>query len=314
MRITNSMMVTTFLNNMNNNMLKMDKYNNQLSTGKKISRLSDDTVGVISSLTARSRLNAYKQYQENLVDARNWVDQAETAIGEINSMMTTIRENVVYAATDVKNDVDKANIGRLVSEFKDHIFQSGNVTMGNMYLFGGFNTTSTPFTKDANGKIFYNGLDLTDTSPTNVAKIDAEKSQKMEFEIGFNLMMDVTFTGPEIMGTGENNIFKVLGDLENDLANGAGAEVLTNYLDKIDNIQANLLDKMVSVGARSNKLDNLEDRYAQDVINYTAIKSNIEDADPAEVIMNFKMAEAVYRQSLSVGARIIQPTLMDYLR
>jgi flagellar hook-associated protein 3 FlgL len=58
----------------------------------------------------------------------------------------------------------------------------------------------------------------------------------------------------------------------------------------------------------------LEIRYAQDEINYTQMMSDAEDVDFAEVIMNQKMAEAVYQAALSAGARVIQPTLMDFLR
>ena len=55
-------------------------------------------------------------------------------------------------------------------------------------------------------------------------------------------------------------------------------------------------------------------RYSLDAINYEAIRSNIEDIDQAQTIMNYKYSEAIFKQALASGAQIIQPTLMDFLR
>jgi len=71
---------------------------------------------------------------------------------------------------------------------------------------------------------------------------------------------------------------------------------------------------MAELGGRQNRLDLIEDRYGQDVINYTQMISDVEDLDQAEAIMWYSMQEAVYRAALSVGSRVIQPTLMDFLR
>jgi len=71
---------------------------------------------------------------------------------------------------------------------------------------------------------------------------------------------------------------------------------------------------MAEIGGRQNRLDMMNTRFEQDTINYTQMKSDVEDLDQAEAIMNYSMAEAVYRAALSVGGRILQPTLVDFLR
>ena len=91
-------------------------------------------------------------------------------------------------------------------------------------------------------------------------------------------------------------------------------ESVGEYIGKIKDAQEHILSLVSEVGGRTNRLDFIISRYETDEINYMDIKSKVEDIDQAEVIMYFKMQEAVYRSALSVGARVIQPALVDFLR
>jgi len=75
-----------------------------------------------------------------------------------------------------------------------------------------------------------------------------------------------------------------------------------------------MLSERAKIGAKQNRLELTQDKLSSQTINFTELLSKNEDADMAEVIMNAKMAENVYRASLSVGAKIIQPSLVDFLR
>jgi len=93
-----------------------------------------------------------------------------------------------------------------------------------------------------------------------------------------------------------------------------GVDELTKKIKTLQDAQNHLLTKTAEIGGRTRRLELLEARYEQDYINYETMRSDAEDADMAEVIMYLKMAETVYQAALSAGARVIQPTLMDFLR
>ena len=93
-----------------------------------------------------------------------------------------------------------------------------------------------------------------------------------------------------------------------------GTDDLTKLIGLIQDSQNHLLTRTAEIGGRQRRLELLEARYAQDALNYEQMRSDAEDADMSEVIMYLKMAETVYQAALSAGARIIQPTLMDFLR
>jgi flagellar hook-associated protein 3 FlgL len=67
-------------------------------------------------------------------------------------------------------------------------------------------------------------------------------------------------------------------------------------------------------GARMNRADLTANRLSSDEMNFTKLMSDNEDADISEVIMNMTNEENVYKSSLGAGARIIQPSLIDFLR
>lgn len=319
MRITNGMMVDNFLNNMQANLAKMDQYTSQLSSNRKIVKLSDDPAGVFSALTARQRLQRYEQYQRNLIKARNWSEQCESSLQEISSKMGSIKEQVVYAANNIKNAGDRENIAALMVELRNTVMDALNTTVGDNHIFAGYNTVNKPLTFAPDGTtVLYNGIDLGNiTDPANVDRITAEQGQNFQLEVGYGLQMDVTMTAIEVVGVGDNNLFKTINgiiDLMNSgLENAQVVEELSGYLGGLSKAHETIGSCLVRTGAMTTQIDILDDRYSQDIINYNEIRSKIEDIDSAETIMDWKMAEAVYKQSLSTGSRVIMPTLMDFL-
>lgn len=327
-RITNGMMINSFVRNMQTNLGKQDKFTNQLSTGRRIVALSDDPTGVYNALTARQRLQRYEQYQRKLVTARNWAEQADTALQEISARITYVKEQLIYATDSAtKTPNDRANIGVLVAELRDDMVSTLNATMGDQTIFSGYNTVQEPFTfaYDDEGNVtgvLYNGLDLTDVDDAdNMKMIEKEKAQHFSIEVGYNLQMELSVNGIDAVGTGDKNLFKIVGDIIDLMFKESSGEEETNdihelskCIDRLSEAHDVIAQQLVTIGATENQIEILEDRYSQDVINYNEIRSLVEDIDSAETIMDWKMAEAVYKQSLSAGARVIQPTLMDFLK
>lgn len=91
-------------------------------------------------------------------------------------------------------------------------------------------------------------------------------------------------------------------------------EGISARLDDIDNQMGNVLRVRADIGARQNRVDLSADRMSSDLINFTKLMSENEDVDVAETIMNLKNEENVYQASLAGGARVIQQTLVDFLR
>lgn len=311
MRITNNMMMNNFMGNLNNNMTILGKYQDQLSSGKRITKLSDDPIGIMSSLDAKAKLRKLDMYGSTISDAKSWLTQTETSLREMSDMLVKAYENTVGAANGTMTDNDRDAAAELVEQIRQHVVQLGNSAHGGRYIFGGYNTTTQPFTYDGSGTLLYNGADLV-TAPA--AQVNALQAQTIQYTTGVNVNTTVSINGVDLMGAGGDNINKILGDLVDALRSNADSTTISGFIGKIQKKQQDTLSTLADVGGRMNRLDMMEASNGENEINYVEILSKVEDIDQAQVTMEFKMAEAVYRSALAVGARVIEPTLMDFLR
>ena len=371
MRVTNSMLVNNLMRNLNTNLTKMDKLQNQMATGRKFGHISDDPVSLVYSQAARNKIARLSHYQRTVGAAKDWLNQAEAGVMELQGTIVNAIESAIDAATDVKTDVDRQNIAATMLQFRKHFVDTLNTTFGDKYVYGGYNTPGDPaeghgidgiksFVFDADNEIlYYNGFNLsqfdgmladdffnlqaTTFLPDGSTLGDTDsflafeqlRSDVLTFDVGPGVEMPVTMNGIELIffittetdEDGESvsvirNAVNVLHELyrlaaedPEDLGiDGSPVRDISAMIKPLQDAQNHLLTKTAEIGGRMRRLDLLEARYEQDAINYERMKSDAEDADMAEVIMYQKMAEAVYQAALSSGARIIQPTLMDFLR
>ena len=136
MRVTNSMLISTFLNNLNKNTKGMEKYQRQLSSNSRLARLSDDPIGVINVLGVKSKIRKLAQYQNNVDDARAWLTQTETAVLEINNVIKSTYEQALQVANGTNSTEEYDAVLSYVTQMRNHIIQIANSTYGEKYIFG----------------------------------------------------------------------------------------------------------------------------------------------------------------------------------
>jgi len=110
------------------------------------------------------------------------------------------------------------------------------------------------------------------------------------------------------------SIFEMVIQLRDDLVRGDQEVVGGRDLGLIDTALDNILRHLSSVGAKQNRVEELARRSEYERTNVTAMLAENEGVDYPETIMNFRWLESVHQYALSVGAKTIRPTLMDFLR
>jgi len=359
MRVTNSMLVSSFLADLSTNLSKLSKIEGQMATNRVYAHVSDDPIAVIYSQQARHRLSRVQTYQQNLSTASSWLETAETGLMELNDLIGKAHVSCVQAATDINNESDLQNIGAYMKELRDQSLAALNTAFGTRYVFGGYNTTGldtadngslqAPFTiasedkeiydsngtlilSIAKGSLLFNGVPIEET--LEGGSYERFSQETLTFNLGAGVNMPININGVSIAVVGTKTlsdgtevpetIYSILNDvcniLDGDYTNvetagtdGSPSALLNKYIGKLLDAQDKVMGNVADVGGAINRIELMTSRYEQDEINYTQMLSDAEDADEAEVIMKFKMAEAVYNASLAAGAQIIQPTLMDYL-
>src|SRR5690606_14141456 len=129
-------------------------------------------------------------------------------------------------------------------------------------------------------------------------------------EISPGVTLEVNVVGDEAFGP----VFEAMVALRDALMNDQPDEISNTILGELDAAIDNLLRIRAEVGAKANRLEAAANRLHELDLNVSRVLSETEDVDVAKAIMELKMQENVYRLALASGARIIQPTLMDFLR
>lgn len=144
MRVTNSMIMNNTSSNMNTNKTNVDTLNTQMSTQKKISRPSDDPVIAIRALRLRSSLSEIDQYYEkNIPDAESWLEVTETALKNMQDILTDVYKQCVNGATDTLTDEDRNTILTNLQKMREQVYAEGNADYAGRTVFTGYKTNKS---------------------------------------------------------------------------------------------------------------------------------------------------------------------------
>ncbi|GBG55732.1 flagellar hook-associated protein 3 [Sporomusaceae bacterium FL31] len=348
-RITNNMMVANTVRNINSNASRLSKAQDQMSSQSKIQLPSDDPVVASRAIKYRSYVAKIEQYQKNTDNAVSWQEVTDNALSDLGDVVQQIRDYTVQASSDTLTDEDKAKIKTNVEELKKQAVQIMNTSYGGRYVFGGYVTDQEPYqieATDMGDKVTFKGsylgglvsASLDDTAITDFytdnAVYTTDGAQSIQYNLGYSNSITINVEGQDAIGeSSANNLFDTIDKLLLGL-NGESSyktvevttdptttvSISTSTLD-LDSVLTDLdhdLDRLLTarsdLGARMNYVNMTKDRLSTDYNTYTKLMSNNEDIDTAEVSMAVSTAEYVYEASLSVGAKVISNSLVDYLR
>ncbi len=156
MRITNKMMTNNALYNINTNKNLLDLLEKQYSSGKKITRPSDDPIIAVRALKFRTNLTEIEQYTEkNIPDALNWMEVTEGALDTINSIISQMNTYCNQGANDYMTAEDRNSIVINLQQYAKQLYQEGNTNYAGRYVFSGYKTdTPLVFQEDTQDTVY----------------------------------------------------------------------------------------------------------------------------------------------------------------
>lgn len=414
MRVTQSMLSNSNLKYISQSYNRFGKLQDQLNSGKKITRPSDDPVVAMKGMRYRSQVVEIDQFRRNLNEGFNWLDNSDSALDETGQVLNRVRELVVQASNDSYNEASRKNIEKEISRLQEHLVAMANSRVGENYIFNGTDTAKAPIneslfnvdfntfssdlaaaasgspTADAapdeyvisyNGKTYKydkdksvgnvatftiqpevkykvidaNGNEVEKTGPSASLSIDFSaspatvKHTQLEEQKNLNGAMIETTTdlsSNDLVVSNKNGVSSNTQDVEIEVMKGVKIPIninsqgafsiemfsglesikkmlmnpatkateITKALDSIDGYLDDIVSTRAELGAQINRAEMVDSRLLEQRVVAKKTLSENEDIDFEEAIINLTIQESVHRASLAVGARIIQPTLMDFLR
>ena len=157
MRVTNQMITNTSMYNINRNKNSLSLLEQQYSSGKKIQRPSEDPIIAVRALKLRTNLSELNQYYEkNIPDAKSWMDVTESALVNINTILTKVNTSFVQGANDTLTPADRTSIMENLIEYKKQIYQEGNSNYAGRYVFTGYKTDKSLVFTENSTDLHYN--------------------------------------------------------------------------------------------------------------------------------------------------------------
>lgn len=294
MRITNRMMSDTVLNNLSNNLQRLQSLEDQLTSGKRISRLSDDPPAVGRSLSLRAGIAAGDQFLRNMDAGVAWLQATDTSLGSATDVLQRARELAVQGANDTLTPSQRAAIGSEVDQLLQQMLIIGNSSLRSQRLFAGLVTNVNPFAY---------------SSPPPTVTYSGDTGQMLR-EIDTGTTLSINVTGDTVFPP----IFTAMMALRDDLNSNNSASLQSADLSNIDAAIDGLMTTRADVGAKINRLETAKDRQQQLQIHLTALLSKAEDTDFTQAISDFTNQQTTYQAGLNASAKAIQPSLLDYLR
>lgn len=301
-RVTNSMITRSLLSDLNDVTTRLVHTQQKLSSGKELTRPSDDPFAVSRAIALRGSLEATRQYQRNTVEANAWSSTTEVALARVTDAVQRARELLVRGGSDSNGPEAREAIATELDALIDSVKQEANASYAGRYVFSGTETQTRPYALGASDAYSGNGA--------AVAR-----------EIGPAVSLTVNVPGSSVLGQGQGaadgKLLHVLRDMVDHLRGGTAADanaLRTTDLVRLDENLGELSRLRAVVGSTTNRLETAESRLLELEETSRTLLSQTEDADMAKTLIDFSTQQATYQSALRAGANIVQASLLDFLR
>lgn len=304
-RVTNLTMSTTAQRTLQAQQARLAQLQEKATTLDKISRPSDDPAATAQALETRARIAANAQYGRNIDDGGSWLTAADSALGQATNVMNRILDLTVQAGNGTLNQAGKDAIAVELDGLNQDLLSIANSKHLGRNIFAGSSDAATAFSAATPADPAIPGD--TGTPPA----FNGVTGGSVERRISADRTVRVDADGAAIFGSGSGSVFESVSKIIASLRKGEDATV---HLGGLQTSFKNIVSGRAEIGTRQVQLERAGNVNTELEATLDAQKMGFEKADLGSVIMDLKLQETNYQVALAATARVLQPTLMDFLR
>lgn len=292
-RVTQSMMSERSLAGMQLGLSRLARTQEQLTTGRVINRVSDSPIDAAAAMSLRKGLGDQQQYLRNADDALGWLNQADSTLSSMSLQIRKARELGIQGANSGALNADARNALAIEIEgIRDGLLQTANSTYLDRPIFGGITPGDAAY--GASGAFVGTAGAVTRT-------------------VGQGIRIAVNVDGPDVLGPDGANVFDHLTALAtairagNTAATAGGLDALAVDADRVTAAVAD-------IGTRTVRVETAQQAATDAELSIRTSLSEVENVDLPKALMELKLQETAYQAALASTARVMQPSLLDFLR
>ena len=292
-RVTNLTTTATAQRALQANQSKLADVQEQAMTLNRLKRPSDDPAATSQALQTRALQAAAAQYGRNIDDGGGWLTTADAALGQATNVLNKIRDLTVQAGNGTMNQTAKDAIASEFDALNKDLLSLANTKYQGRSIFAGTSDASGAFSDSMPPQ--FNG-----TPDSTVQRASAKPRPSGS-----------TPTAPSSSATARTSIFAVVAGMAANLK--AGNDV-TPQLDAVNARLNTVIAGRAEIGVQQSRLERAGTVNLELESSLDAQRTGIEKLDLGSVILDLKLQENNYQVALAATARVLQPTLMDFLR
>ncbi|AEE44800.1 flagellar hook-associated protein FlgL [Cellulomonas fimi] len=300
-RVTHLTVQRQTLANLQGNLTSMADLQSKLSSGKKITVPSDDPAGASDVLRLRGEQRALTQYARNATDGDSWLTTVDSALQSSLTAMRRARDLTMQGGNGGLGQTSRDALAAEIEGVRGTLMDQANATYAGRTVFAG--TSAAGFAFDASA------------DPALPAAVryawHGVAGASVERRVGDATTVRVDADGSAVFGDGDTSVFALLDQVATTLRSGGDP---TTHLAAIDDRMEAMLGELSATGARQNQIGSAQQTIVGSQLTTKTQLSGIEDIDLAQTILEIQMQEVAYNGALGAAAKVLQPSLMDFLR
>jgi flagellar hook-associated protein 3 FlgL len=294
-RITINAINNTVLADNQRTIGRLATYQEQLSSGKRVNRVSDDPGAARSALRYRAESVQTSKYLDNIAKGESFVNASDSALEQMSQVLDDAKSLAVQGANGTQDAASRKALSQSVDSLLTRMVDLSNTVHDGRYIFAGTATYTQPFARSADGEsVVYQG---------NLDEFD--------IQIGSDSRVTVNQDGNTLFQQ-DGDVFGSLVELRNALASNDAATV-SSLVQDIDDVHTHLNNLHGALGGTEQRFELARNQLESAKVNLDALVSQAEDVDFADTIAQMQLAQVALEAGLQAGAKVLRPSLLDYL-
>ncbi len=312
-RISSTSLTDQSIKFLNSNLSILSKLQERLASGQNINQPSDDPVGLTRILDLSNSLSTDDRFSRNIESALAEVSVADSVMSNVTQLIHRAKDLAVQGATFTADQTGRDALALEIDEIVNQTVQLGNTSIGEKFVFGGKRTQFPPFTR-VGANVNYLG-----NPPATAWERPVEISRAVQLDMNVNgetLLGQAQIIAPgppPVFSPASNGLFQTLTSLRENLLQGDLTEV-RNRLDDLDVDLNNVLAQQARIGSVTNRLELTQSRIEERRSIFTKQFADIQNIDMPTLVSDLNFQETVFQGSLATTARVLQTSLLQFLR
>lgn len=294
-RTTNVSIMNSVLSDNQRTMARIATYQEQLSSGKRINRISDDPIQARNTLRYRAESVRTDQFITNVDKGTSFLNTADDAFSSMAKIMADAKKIAIQGSNATQDSASRKSLATSLDSMLTRLIDVANTSQDGRYIFSGTDVLTKPFVRSEDGtNVTYNG------------NLDT-----FAIQVGPASSVSINQDGHTLF-KGDVDVFKALSDIRDALKNNdpEKASALVADLDTASNHINNLHG---ALGGKETRLELANSQLTSAKTGLDELISKSEDVDYTKVISEFQMAQTALQAGLQSAAKVIRPSILDYL-